>query len=312
MSNRTCKNCNKIFRSVQGLIKHKSKKIPCEPGENLTCDKCGMTFKKKYHLTRHSNRKTPCVKQNISLFLKEQKEIIQLKVEAEIKILEKKREIIELQYETKKNLIEIQKQKDLALEEQKFKRKKSVSHQTTINNIMHQININMPAVNKIPATYNNCIEEIVEPFIKRIANGSYNSYELIYESGLSKAEIATRIIQDVFQNETMPNSRNIIYVTEQDLFMVVLHKAWVHKQFNYIAKIMTETFKLCFTAILTRIGKPLRCNFISNNAYTKALQKYTEVNELANIDISAEELEQISRDGLSIDDIMSGKRLIMS
>ncbi len=312
-SNIVCEKCNKKFKRIQGLISHRKRITPCDVVKEFKCEKCGKFFAVRKYLLQHLNRKTPCAKTQKSISsLEEQKEIINLKTEAEIKILEKKKEIIELQYEKKKELIEIQKQKDLAIEEQKTRRKETTPNQTTINNIIQQININLPATNKIPATFNNCIEEIINPFIKRITNGSYDSYKLVYESALSKAEIATHIMQDVFQNETAPNSQNIVYVTDQDLFMVVLHKAWVHKQFDYIAKIMTEAFKLCFSAIRIRIGAPMRCNFISDKVYVKAQQKYAEIRELANINISAEELEQISKDGLNIDDILSGKKLILA
>ncbi len=340
MSNRTCESCGGIFKSVQGLIKHKSRKIPCTESVNSTCEKCGKKFKDIYSLNRHFNRKTPCVKKKVNSF-NDQKELINLQTESEIKILEKKKEIIEfqyekkkeirkeaielqyekkkeiqkevieLQYEKKKELMELQKEKELAVEEKKSKRKVAVSNQTIINNIVQQVNINMPAAGKIPATYDNCIDEIVKPFISRIERGSYSTYELVYESSLTKAELATHIIQDVFRNDALPSNQNIIYITELDLFMVVLHKAWVYKQFAYIANIMTETFKLCFLAIKARIGRPIRGNFLSDKIYEKAVKKYAEVEELANISITAEELERISKDGLNIDDILFGKKPIL-
>ncbi len=248
--------------------------------------------------------------------LESQKELINLQTDSEIKILEKKKEIqkeiIEFQYEKKKELIEIQKEKDLIVGEKKSKRKTIISHQTIINNIIQQVNINMPAISKISATYDNCIEEIVKPFIKRIETGNYSVYELVYESSLNKPELATRIIQDVFQNISTPCNQNIIYITELDLFMVVLHKAWVYKQFEYIAKIITETFKLCFSAIKARVGVSIPNNFPSSKIYEKAIKKYEKIEELANINITAEELEQISKDGLNIDDILSGKKLILT
>lgn len=315
MTKKICNKCGLTFKSAQGLVSHQNRTTPCDQVINLTCRMCNKIFKQKHHLERHLNRKTPCIKKNTSS-LEGQKELINLQVESRIKILEKKKEIqkevIELHYEKKKELVEVQKEKDLAIEEKKSKRKMSVSHQTIINNIIQQVNINMPARDKISATYENCIEEIVKPFIRRIENGSYSAYELVYESPLNKAELATHIIQDVFQNDTMPGNQNIVYITELDLFMVVLHKAWVYKQFEYIANIMTETFKLCFSAIRVRIGAPIRGNFLSNKIYEKAVKKYAEIEELSDISITAAELEQISKDGLNIDDILSGNRMILT
>jgi hypothetical protein len=322
MSNKKCNLCNREFKSVQGLIRHQNRKIPCNKIEEFKCNKCNKFFTTKRYLSQHLNRKTPCIKK-VTSSLDDQKEMIHLHAESEIKILEKKKEIqkevIELQYEKKKGLIEMQKgliemqkEKELAVEEKKFKRKVAAPRQTIINNIIQQVNVNMPARNKISATYKNCIEEIVMPFIKRVENGSYSAYELVYESPRNKAELATHIIQDVFQNETTPSNQNIVYITELDLFMVVLHKAWVYKQFEYIANIMTETFKLCFSAIKSRVGAPIRCNFLSDKLYEKAILKYAELEELAHINITAEELEQISKDGLNIDDILTGKKLILA
>jgi hypothetical protein len=191
-----------------------------------------------------------------------------------------------------------------------LERKKHTSRVTIINNIANQVNINLPATNRISATYSNCIKDIVKPFIEQIDNGNYNSYKLVYESGLNKTEIATTLIQSIFNNEDTPTNQNIVYITEQDLFMVALHKAWVHKQFYYIGNIMTETFKQCFLAVKNRIGEPIRSNFISDKAYEKALLQYEYVEELSKINISPEELEISSRDGLNIDDILTGRKII--
>ena len=298
-ANLICENCMKKFKSIQGLIRHQSRKVSCI--EILECEKCHKVFDFKYNLNRHLARKTSCVKQNLSL---------QRSVEDEIKIIECKKNADLEKLEKKKEIIQAQKEKDLAIEEKKLERKKQTSHITIINNIANQVNINLPATNRISATYSNCIEDIVKPFIKQINSGSYNSYKLVYESGLNKSEIATTLIQSIFNNDDAPTNQNIVYITEQDLFMVALHKAWVHKQFDYIGNIMTETFKQCFSAIKNRIGEPIKSNFISNKAYEKALLQYEYVDELSKINISPEELENSSRDGLNIDDILTGKRMI--
>lgn len=301
-----CNACNRVFKNTQGLSKHKSQKIPCIIKEELKCKRCGKIFRYKHHLTQHYNRKNPCQnlleQANLEIMEKE-KEMIDYKTNATLKILKATNEY-------KKELIELQKEKELAIEEKKSERKKQVSIQTTINNIAQQINFHFPISTTIPATYEECSEKIVSPFIERITSGSYNSYKLIYESSLNKFEISTIILKEMFQDEKKPNTHNMVYITEQDIFMVALHKAWVYKQFGYIAKIISDAFKRCFSAIVKKIGEPMRVNFMSDIIYNKACIRYQEIMDLSKTDISAEDLENISKEGLSIDDILSGKKIL--
>ncbi len=51
-------------------------------------------------------------------------------------------------------------------------------------------------------------------------------------------------------------------------------------------------------------------NFISDKAFEKAQVRYAELEALTCVDISAKELEDISKEGLGIDDILSGKKML--
>lgn len=297
MTNSICDKCTRTFKSKQGLLLHQRKIPDCGIKIIYKCESCNKEFSANSLLQRHLNRKTPCVKK-----IKKQNNNYR-PLEEELKIIDHKKNA-----ELEK--IAAQREKDLAVEEKKSERKKQVSVQTNINNIAQQINIHFPTTNIIPATYENCMEKIVNPFIARIHSGNYNSYKLVYESQLSKLEIATAIMKDIFCDEKMANCQNMIYITEQDIFMVALHKAWVCKQFDYIAAIMTETFKRCFSAIKKNIGEPIRNNFMSDKSYDRALIKYGEIDELISIDISAQDLENISKEGLEIDDVLSGKKIL--
>jgi hypothetical protein len=299
MTNTICDKCTKTFKSKQGLLLHQRKLPDCDIKVIYKCEACNKEFSANSLLERHLTRKTPCVKKE-----KNKKE------KNNYRPLEEELKIIETKHKFKMEEISFQKEKDLVIEEKKLERKKQVSVQTNINNIAQQINIHFPTTNIIPATYENCMEKIVNPFIARIHSGSYNSYKLVYESQLNKLEIATTIMKDIFCDEKMADCQNMIYITEQDIFMVALHKAWVRKQFDYIAAIMTETFKRCFLAIKKYIGAPIRSNFMSDKSYDRAIIKYGEIDELISIDISAQDLENISKEGLEIDDVLSGKKIL--
>lgn len=320
MVNYTCDICNKVFISKRSILNHKNRKTPCDSA--LKCTKCERVFSSAQSLTRHKNKKKTCVptasasiENEIKLLDKKTdatKEILNIKKEITLEILNTKKdfelEILEKKkglLEKKEELIEKQKQKELDVEAKRAERKKQVSDRANVNYIAKQINIHFPASEIIPCTYENCMTKIVAPFIKRINSGGYNAYKLVYESSLDKTEIAITVLKDVFHDEKDVSTRNIIYSSNSDMFMVVLQKAWVSQRFDYIANIINDTFNLCFHAIQKNIGFPIRGNFISEKAFDKAKIKYSEIEQLAAVEVSANELENISKDGLNIDDAIT-------
>lgn len=104
----TCDNCNGVFKTTQGLSRHKARKIACTiEDKRYICDRCGKKFTQKYNFNRHINRKTPCqnlleeARAKIKIEdIRKEKELIDYQTEATLKILkiknEYKKEILKL------------------------------------------------------------------------------------------------------------------------------------------------------------------------------------------------------------------------
>jgi len=59
MSDNSCKNCGKVFKTERRLATHMEKKI-CDKNVNISkfqCDICGLRYKKKSALNRHKRKK---------------------------------------------------------------------------------------------------------------------------------------------------------------------------------------------------------------------------------------------------------------
>jgi hypothetical protein len=99
-ANNICANCDKKFKSIQGLISHAKRKIPCTI--KLRCPQCNKEFKTNWNLEQHKNRKTPCVKQS--------------KIDNE-------KELLLFKHNLDLEKIAAQKEKDLAVEEKNWNAK---------------------------------------------------------------------------------------------------------------------------------------------------------------------------------------------
>jgi hypothetical protein len=214
-----CEKCNKEFKSIYNLNKHKNKKIPCN--KIIKCDICLTEFKRNEHLTNHLNRKNKCIKVDLKNKI--------LELEHKNELLAHKNEILELKLE------------NANLKNSIIPSNAPITNNTMNNNITANILINNfgdENINKIPK------KELAEE-IKKII---HKPPELIWNTKLKidDFEYIGREIIDIdifrlfqkiiFNNDNFPENKTIKYNEEEDNFYYYSNDEWclIEKESKYI------------------------------------------------------------------------------
>lgn len=235
-NNKTCNLCNKIFKSVQGLIRHKNRKMPCNIEDNFTCEFCSKSFTRKQNFEQHLKRKTSCTRSidnNLAL----------IKFETECKL-----EIIRAEKEKELAIIEAKKASNIELEKIKTERKTKTAtivnynNQQIINDIrIQQINnyiVQLPSEGVISATLENC-----DVILKTILKDLLISEELeeLYNQDL--ANIPIEIISKTYANDHYPQHKNIWYNKDLNAFYCVIDEQWNPMDKEILMQIIRRTFE---------------------------------------------------------------------
>jgi uncharacterized C2H2 Zn-finger protein len=223
-TNHICEKCNRNFKSKQGLVRHKTRIVPCDEPIDLSCPICSKIFKSKFNLDRHKNKKNPCEK-NIP------KQITRT-VEDELKILDKETEkeilLLETKHSQHKELISLQKQKHLEIESLKTARKEKTAH--VINNIQNNIHIDklinyhvtQNTVNVVCATEEN-LNLPLQRFQTLLEKNE--AIQMVYPNG-NNTNLPVELISKLHGKEAHPKYRNLWYNSELDGFYRINNKQW--------------------------------------------------------------------------------------
>jgi hypothetical protein len=209
MKKYVCEKCNENFKSKQGLIRHESRKIPCNEQVILNCERCKKTFKTNQGLARHQNRKKLCDVIKVS----ENNLQIELDIEKE-----KTRQVI---IKSKNNLEKIaaQKNKEIEIEMLKLQRKEIttsiaiyvISNEEHITHSKYKIGRTSSTRKKLETTY------------QRYLN---NAKVLLYHE-TNTAEIDETNILTYFKDKRQLTSTGRL-------------NEWIYEDFNIIKKYIDE------------------------------------------------------------------------
>lgn len=214
-----CDKCTKNFKSKQGLLRHYTRKIPCDQTIDLVCERCDKKFSTQFNLDRHLNKKNPCqIKKNFRS-ADEEKELLEIKHKNDLEKIEKQKELIELQ-----------KQKHLEIEHAKTARKEKTAH--VINNIHNDIHIDkLINYNVTQNTYNVICaneENLKLPLHRfKILTEKEDAINMVYPNmGHTNANLPVDLISRLHGKEAPPRYRNLWYNSELDGFYRVIDNKW--------------------------------------------------------------------------------------
>jgi hypothetical protein len=150
--------------------------------------------------------------------------------------------------EAKKELIEIQKQKELAIENAKTLRKEKTSQIININNQqiindnrIQQINnyiVNLPSEGVINATLENCDNILKKVLTDLLKSGAL---EKLYYKKLN--DIPFEIITTTYANDNYPQHKNIWFNKDLNTFYCVIDEQWNPMDKEILLKILRRTFE---------------------------------------------------------------------
>jgi hypothetical protein len=205
-----CEKCEKSFKSKQGLIRHKSRKISCDIPVNLDCPRCKKTFKTKQNLDKH------LVKKNICQIISYQKDF-----DKEVLLMEiKHRNVLEK--------IAAQKNKEIEIEMLKLQRKEKTPQ--VINNIINDNRIQQINNFHVPMNSKNVLD-FSEETRKQAIQHFYTStniedaVDMVYPPYINSS-LPSRIINKLHGTEAHPKYRNVWYNVELDSFYVIEKEGW--------------------------------------------------------------------------------------
>lgn len=214
-----CDKCTKNFKSKQGLLRHHTRKIPCDQPLDLLCERCDKKFSTQFNLDRHINKKNPCKLKKNFRTVDEEKELLEIKHKNDLEKIEKQKELIKLQ-----------KQKHLEIEHAKTSRKEKTAQ--VINNIQNNIHIDkLINYNVTQNTYNVICaneENLQLPLHRfKILTEKEDAINMVYPNmGNTNTNLPVDLISRLHGKEAPPRYRNLWYNSELDGFYRVMDNKW--------------------------------------------------------------------------------------
>ena len=208
-----CEKCDKVFKRVIDLTRHKARKIPCN--RDLKCDRCFKEFTKICDLKNHLSRKFLC---------------------------DNKKEELELQLEIKDKDLKIeeektkQKDKDLKIEEEKTKQEEEKTKQVKLEKGT-VTNNNCDVQNIFGNQINNIINIDQVAMVKTLCQ--WEAQKLI-ESG-NVEETLGRMVAFQFNNDKHPENK-CIKVHEGELYSKINDIVVEFKKAKFVFNTLIKSF----------------------------------------------------------------------
>lgn len=261
-----CQKCKKRFTSEYLLNKHLNKTISCDIV--LKCDKCEKKFDTIFLLNRHLLRKTPC----ISTTIENNSNNILLKIE-EVKLDQEREKTRQEEEKTRRELeklklkeeiqikkIELQKQKNLEIEQAKTDRKEKTA--SIINNINNQ-NIKIEVTNHINNIFDAKIVLNSDKFKTKDISHLFDVIknpkimEQLCKDNNSLTDLLANIMKITYNNDNVPEARYIISDKDSEHFLVADEQTGEYKivEYNEIEKYLKKTTNMSYVEIKKVIDK---------------------------------------------------------
>jgi Zinc finger, C2H2 type len=275
-----CGKCSKKFTKKSSLLRHCSKKTPCNEEKNLVCERCRIVFSSKYHLDKHINRKNPCKK--IREGIEEKLQLMEAEKDIKIELMEKELEIVEVKknadLERELQIIEAKTNAKIKLDrERKANILSNIKTQNNItNNTQNNITINFPNPSK-EAIFRQKGDDIFRDKLLLVKT-------IEVDKLLSKLEeedikpICVELLSLIHNNKNLPEYNNLRYDKENGCFYGWEKEGWEKLEdpglHRYISDVIYELIKHIDTSnlLLSEIRNIISLS--SRDKHKKLFQEY--------------------------------------